>query len=303
MTRKFQKLIFISIYCILTSVYSFAQRDFRPGYIISNSSDTIIGYILYKSFDAYNDCTFKAAIENKDNHYKPGEIKAFRFSDGKFFISKEIPSETGLQLVFAEFLIQGKANIYYYQDGLEHFYIETDKDKITELSDLTPGEDRLHLKNGFYKGKLRYMLSNCPAIYPEIDRVNLNSSDLIKLAKDYHEKVCTSEQCIIFERKDKTVNVNIGFLAGASLNRFYFNNGVKTNYAFGEFIGFNINFENIFFSLEHNSLQLGLLVEKVSACSISSPIKNIRYNRSGNINKIDSIDLNAIVLKLPVTFN
>jgi hypothetical protein len=301
--KTLHKLFLLIFSGILSFTYSFAQQDFRSGYIITNTSDTINGLLLYKSFDTYNKCTVKINPEDKVIHYKPGEIRAFRFNDSKYFISKEIPTETGNKTVFLEYLIQGKANIYFYQDGIEHYYIETDKDKITELSESVENLDRTSVKKSFYKGKLRYMLSKCPEIYPEIDRMSLDGSDLIKLAKDYHEKVCTSEQCIIFERKDKSIQTNVEFLAGASLNRFYFNTGVNTNFALGELAGCNVEIENLFFSLEHTSLQLGLFIQRFQDYSISSNRKNLRYNRSGDTDKIENVELNAIALKLPVTIN
>ncbi len=81
------------------------------------------------------------------------------------------------------------------KDESEHYYIETDKQQLIELSE--PEEyfttnDGIFVKRKKYKGNLLATLSDCPEVYSEIRQMDLGHSSLIKLAKRYHQKMCTS---------------------------------------------------------------------------------------------------------------
>ena len=66
-----------------------AQRNFKSGYIITLTGDTIKGYIDSRGdIKNYKRCVFKENEENSSAEYSPEEIRAYRFIDGKFFISK-----------------------------------------------------------------------------------------------------------------------------------------------------------------------------------------------------------------------
>jgi hypothetical protein len=107
-----------------------AQNNFTPGYIISNTNDTIRGYI--QQFTSGSTiCNFKKSTEGPAIAYTPVDISAYRFDDnGKFFVSKEAPLESGNKILFLEFLIKGKASIYFMRDNMEHYFIETEKDEL-----------------------------------------------------------------------------------------------------------------------------------------------------------------------------
>jgi len=319
------KPLIILICCMLSINNVIAQLDYRSGYVITNSTDTIKGYILYKDINASKKCSFKKMLVDKPIDYAPGDILSFRFDDGKYFISKETPLKKGNTILFLEYLIKGKANIYFMKDdGEEHYFIETDKNKIIELtqpeefikvneSDATPiSPSGTYKRPSLYTGKLKYMLSDCPDIYPEIERVKLNHSSLIKLAEDYHNKVCNSEKCIIFERKDKHVKINFGLLAGVSLNSFDFGHQIYTNYSIGSLIGCRLYFENILFSVEHTSLQVGFILQKFSNYKLNAvngyESYAIKYNGENYTlspfnDPIKNINVKMVALKIPVTYN
>jgi hypothetical protein len=214
------------------------------------------------NIDAYLRCSFKKEMNEKATDYLPGEILAYRFTDnGKFFISKETPTESGSKPFFLEYLIKGKANIYFMRDNVDHYYIETENNKIIELSDpltIIENKDGLrYIKPASFIGKLKYVLANCPDLYPEIEKTKLFAPELIKLAKDYHLKICNSEQCIIFERKIKPLKIHTVIVAGVSLDKF----GSSVDYSFGGVIGANFEFENLFFSAEQSTLKIGTLIQ------------------------------------------
>lgn len=291
---------------LLTFNIAKAEDKYSPGYIITNANDTVRGYLQQLNINSYTKCNFRKSLNDQIIEHLPGTISAYRYErDGKFYVSKEAPLETGNKVVFLEYLIKGKANIYFMRDNMDRYFIETDSNKIMELSQnpklIHDDEGNLYYKREGFRGKLRFMLSDCPEIEPEINKTDLQPANMIKLAKDYHNRVCNTEQCIIFERKIKPVKVNVSIVGGPSLNRFEITNKY-TDYSTGGTLGLKFEFENLLFSWEQTTFQVGVLLQNYSAF-------HVRY--SGDIYTGYSIpkdlsytvNLNIFALNIPVTCN
>ena len=296
---------------ILTYVLMFncmnilAQDKSSFGFIITNNGDTIKGKIISYSPNLYKKCIFQDS-KNNVMEFSPFEIKGFRFdNNGKFYISKKIPFEKELKDFFVEFLIQGKANIYYVRDHTEHFYIETLQDGIMEISK----EDVVVRKNGVefiqpyaYIGKLKYMLSDCPAIYDDIDKTKIYSNDLIKLARRYHQLVCDSEKCVIFERKSKPVQLIFSVVGGVSYNDFIFDKNNYTDYRFSNFYGIETEFHYLFFSAEQVYLKSGLIYQHFGTYHFNTNYILVNgYYKYGEFNY--DKDIKAHTLRIPLTMH
>jgi len=300
--RTFQLLLFT---CFLaTNLPAIAQENFHSGYIITHLNDTIHGYISQVNINIFQKCSFKKTLTDNSTIYTPEEIHAYRFDDnGKFYISKEAPLETGKKLYFLEYLIQGKANIYFMRDDMDHYFAETENDSIMELSErpvLTKNEwGTTYYKQPAFHGKLKYLFKNCPTLFSHIDNTKLQPKDLIKITKEYHDKTCSTERCIIFERKVTPIKMNISVVGGISFNTLSFGTLSRTDFQLSPQLGCKFEFENLFFSSEQSTINIGLLMQKYS-----------RYNRSNYqygefttfINK-DNIDVKAIALKVPIAYN
>lgn len=286
-----------------------AQENFCSGYIITNENDTIKGYLLQANIDAYSKCVFKKNIKDVISIYMPGDILAYRLKDeGKFYISKEAPLEAGNKTLFLEYLIKGKANIYFMRDNDDHYFIETEKNKIIELSERpklviknNDGYGVMYYKTPTYIGKLKYIFSDCPEIFTKIENTKLYPSELIDLVKVYQKKVCNSEQCIVFERKVKPIKLCLGFNGGLSLTKFVFNEEAFTNYGLSEQIGVELEIENLFFSFEQAKVKTGLILNRYNNYTFTG--NHFWYNDYYAGKYTIPVDLKTVSLKLPVTFN
>src|SRR5690606_24112075 len=106
-----------------------AQSDFRPGYVITNSFDTIQGFVDYRGeIRSMKVCTFKESMEAPSKEFLPGNIYGYRFNTGKFFVSKEINTKELNDTVFVEFLLKGISNLYYYAGGDYNAYFLESED-------------------------------------------------------------------------------------------------------------------------------------------------------------------------------
>jgi hypothetical protein len=311
-----------------------AQRDFRPGYIILNEGDTLKGLILYNALHAWTQCTFKKGQDASSVDYSPGDLRAYRFDDGRYFISREIPADKGQALVFLEYLLKGKASLYYFRDGSDHYYIEKEAGKLVELTEqekiLTDASGNEFIKPAQYEGKLRSLMSDCPEIYPSISQTSLNHSSLIKLGKSYHEKVCPGEACVVFERTRKPLHVRFGVAGGISYNNLRFGaqhvnmvNGEKTaeygdqlisDYRVGGLGGLRVEFEHLVPVFEHISLITGLEIQNFHQYTLTETgqFDLIRYN--GNTIRLAGqphvvypksmqAGINALMVRIPLLIN
>ena len=75
-----KKTSLIFIFLIITQI-SFAQKDFREGYIVTKENDTIQGLIDYRG-DIRNSekCVFKQNAESSDIEYLPADINAYLYA-------------------------------------------------------------------------------------------------------------------------------------------------------------------------------------------------------------------------------
>ncbi len=214
-------LCLVLILCIYSSM---AQTDFRSGYIITNENDTIHGLIDYRGGPRNaKECNFRENESSPVREFKPFDIKAYRFTDSKFYISKSIKINDNEIPVFLEFLVNGIADLYYYADGTSiHYFIEKQDGKLIEL---TNAEERVNVggheyarESKRYIGLLTYAFSDCPQIFPSINRAKFNDESLVEVTKEYHDYKCEDgRSCIIYEKKLPVVKLK--FASYISLNR------------------------------------------------------------------------------------
>ena len=197
--------------------------DFKPGYIISLNGDTLSGMIDYRNdLKMSKTCRFIPKNATSEVVYKPNEIRAFRFENGKFFVSRDLktPDNQPVKL-FLEYLIHGKVDVYYYKDTKgNHYLIDKEGRELTEL----PYEEKIKTdsngvayfdKSTKYIGILLLYMSDTPSMSKEITETKEPSHEsLIKLAKDYHKASCGDYSCIIYEKKESLVHYKVELVAG-----------------------------------------------------------------------------------------
>lgn len=197
--------LFLIIFLCLADLMG--QSNFRPGYVITNENDTLHGLIDYRG-DARNSkkCDFKENQSSVVKEFIPFSIKGYRYTDGKFYISKSIQSNGKEIQLFLEFLVNGISDLYYYSDGTEfHYFIEKSDKQLFELTN----EKKYFIDNGAMKsrktnryiGLLRYAFADCPQIFPLITKARLEDKSLIEITKKYHEYVCNDQKCVIYEKQ------------------------------------------------------------------------------------------------------
>ena len=214
-------LLVISVVLISSMAEVFSQADFRNGYVVKNNNDTLHGLLDYKGNKANaKKCIFKADAHAEKQEFAPEDIKAYRFIDSKYYISRSIKARDQEELVFLEFLINGTVDIFYYRDELsgEHYLIENSDGQLFELKN---EEKELIVRDVItvreskeYIGVLKYTFKESPVISKQVENMSLNHKSLIDITHAYHNEVCINEECIIYEKKLPGHKVKFGLLIG-----------------------------------------------------------------------------------------
>lgn len=236
------------IISILISGNLSAQSDFRPGYIITNSSDTINGLISYKA--NAQKCVFKTGVNGEEMDYAPNDLLAYRITDNKFYIKKVVDVEGTKTPVFFEYLVNGIIDIYYYRnvDG-EHYYVEDEEGTLILLNndeqEVFKSDTKYTIKSNEYKHQLKMVFYKSPNTIDKVDGLSLNHKSLINLASDYHQEVFSDEECIVYEKKGPREWGSFGIFFEAVYNTFAVSKGfdvfpsnTKFNASFSPSIGF-----------------------------------------------------------------
>lgn len=209
---KHLKIVLFTLF-ILTVGSLKAQINLRPGYIITNTNDTITGFIDFRT-DQRNaqQCFFKEKETGNVTTYHPGEIYAYRFTDdGKFYITRTLTIREKEHTLFLEYIIQGIISLYYYFGDKAYYFFELEDGNMIEISQ--QHDNRIVVadgKKGYkqdlrYIGKLNYVFKKSPKVQKKTSQLQLGKYALADLTKTYHYEICeTGEKCIQFESlKDK----------------------------------------------------------------------------------------------------
>lgn len=211
------------------SIAIVAQTNFQAGYYISNHNDTIFGEIDNRG-DLRNGkiCSFRKGPGSEIHQLMPGEIAAYRFVDGKYYVSRTMEINGQSQPIFLEYLVNGISSLYYHRsDAGDHYFIEN---ILGELSELT-NEDILFERDGktysrksmLYVGQLKSAFSDAPELQKKLEHAEFRHKSLINLTSEYHDFVCEDEQqCIIYEKKPPAVRIGAGPVIGVSSSGLQF---------------------------------------------------------------------------------
>ena len=190
---------------ILISTLVEAQSDFRPGYIVTLDGDTINGLLSLRGEKANaKSCIFKKDPDSEKVTYTPDQIRAYRFPDLKGFLSSASLNYSVKDNVFLEYVAEGPLTILYYKDddNVEHFLASQDTVTIGLSYQLNaPQNGQLRSKFEKYKGQLKYLLGDEPALFPLIEKLNCNKKDLTRLAKEYRKLRYPHEELKVSDRK------------------------------------------------------------------------------------------------------
>jgi hypothetical protein len=226
-----------------------AQYNYKPGYIIKQSGDTVRGFIDHKTRGNYNGIiSFRENSDGGNVFYTPMDIRCFGVLDEIFesaVIETEVsPSgtqnlkpEAELDLrrdtAFLQALVIGKKSLYHYINdyGNSQFYIKPDAAfqllaykryiRRVDLEDasLQTSEKKI-FENRLYIGQLMVYLDDCPGVKTEIEKTKYTRISLENLFSFYYK--CTQSD-VSYQGRTERTKAEFGITAGLSFTSAEFN--------------------------------------------------------------------------------
>jgi len=235
---KIIRLILLGIFLSLGILN--AQTDFKAGYIINISGDTLFGEIDYRGDMLMSKrCRFKNA-EEVITDYSPDDLSAFRFTNSKYYVSKEVDYEN----VFLEYLIQGPVSVLFLgNEARGQYFLEKEglgmmKMRYEEVLVNRDGKQYL-MKSKWHNELLIKYMQDAPELESRINNIKRPEyGSLIKLVEDYNNAVCEEGVCIIYEKKRPKLQVNLEVISGIvnysaltfCVDKTYFQSGILAHF-------------------------------------------------------------------------
>ncbi|WP_243347638.1 outer membrane beta-barrel protein [Parabacteroides sp. FAFU027] len=303
-------LLLLSVLFILTLK---AQSDFRTGYIITLQGDTVYGLINLRGEGANaKSCVFKSKSDQKKTIYTPQQLRSFCFTDGKYYVSGMYLTPEVHIPQFLEYIYQGSLNILYYpDDSKDHYFAMKDTSVIeldhrARLTGDAEEDSRLLAKAEKFKGQLKYLTYDQPALAQKIEKMTCNSKDLISIAAVYQSLSLPSRKGPgVKLKRGKRHSVGYGFfLSSGSSNltsppyNMYINdyNEIKSldfKTAMTYEVGANVDFYPDYSGRNRFCIQLSPALNFVEYKSnVERPLEPLLY--------IYNLDIKFTALKIPV---
>jgi len=217
------KIILLFFFAYTITHLCFAQSDFRNGFIITNSKDTIRGMVDYREgARAYKLCNFQKLEGKNVISYQPGEIIGYGFNNDKFFESRQI--EAGDQIktsVFLEVLITGFVSLFKYDN---HYYIEKKDGELYKLEIeykvKTIESGTLNKKSYKHIGILNMLLYDCIDMQSRSKHFYLSEKSLVHLVEEYNS--CKNAPVDVYKINKPWVKLSIGLQGGLNVSNISF---------------------------------------------------------------------------------
>ena len=121
-----------TIFSIIMGLLCFTingQTDIRPGVIINNQGDTLVGKLDYQG-DISNAKFIHFINQSVDSTFLPYQINSYKFDDGKYYISKTAIYNNDTVKIFAECLVKGKKDLYFTRSLAGFYFLISRTDSI-----------------------------------------------------------------------------------------------------------------------------------------------------------------------------
>lgn len=272
-----KQLLFLLITVLSFNCYS--QISFEKGYYIDNSNQKT--NCLIKNIDWKNNPTefeYKLSENSESKKVSIKLIKEFGIDNVSKYIRSNVnidrSSEKFNQLsnhrkpifkeeeLFLKVVVEGKANLYLFEDGnLIRYFYNTEDTVIEQLVFKSYKTSNYKIgKNNSFKNQLWTNLK-CPDFkISKVENLDYQKNDLINFFVEYNE--CNGEKSIIYEKKQKKDLFNLSVRPGFNSSSLSIQNSVSSSRDtdFDNEFGFRFGIE-VEFIMPFNANKWSLIIE------------------------------------------
>ncbi len=155
--------IFLLLILMLLLFESKAQTNFKRGYYITNSNDTIRGFIEYRSEDRNGKiCVFKTTLEKEvPRQFYPKDILGYAIVNNYYESHQFVDKKLNEVSSFFKVIVRGKLSLLKYN---KIYLAKTEDNKIYEISVTYTQEGNIIKKDYRGIGTLKSLINECTSI-------------------------------------------------------------------------------------------------------------------------------------------
>lgn len=307
------------VLCILfTAIQGYAQYKFEKGYFINNSGEKI--ECLIKNMDWKNNPSeFRYKLTDQDVEqtnnidevaefavhsefkYERHSVLIDRSSDSMKNMSTEKDPIFTEEQLFLKVLMEGNANLYYYESAnLRRFFFKT---QDSEIEQLVYKRYRTENSENAYNNKFRqqlYVSLKCDKIsVQKIENLGYRKSDLVSVFELFNQ--CEKVEYEAFKKKSTKNSIHLTLRPGISSSSLDIRNSEfsSKNTDFGNEMTFRIGVE-LEYVLPFNKNKLAIIFEP--GYQYFSSEKEITYVETLTFSETTIVTADFSSLELPIGF-
>ncbi len=214
----------------------FAQKNFRVGFVVFGSQDTLRGFINSRNWNRNPvSVEFKKSLESEEKTYTINEISAFKVDDEAYVKAKVMVDTSPVNLnslsssptpamepqtVLLRILVQGPKSLYCLvtRDVKKLFFIARGQsyEPLINYFYIKPGENMGIIEVEDYKEQLQNYLDDCLSLTSTISALKYDGDVMTALFEKYYR--CTDTKPA-FKAKSEQLSLKMGILGGFTMSR------------------------------------------------------------------------------------
>jgi hypothetical protein len=210
----------VTIFVVCISFITYAQLDFRPGYVVIDG-DTLSGLVDFKEGAwAFRECSFRKSAGAEIISYLPDDITAYGFVGDKAFQSREVKVSGVAKSVFMELVVKGTVSLFKRED---EYWVEKDgiglHQLVNNVKQVDIGNDRTKQRyDNLHIATLNRMMYDCPGVKNSVEHIELSKRSLTNLVENYNK--CVGDIApTVYQSKKPWIAASVGFIMGANFSQ------------------------------------------------------------------------------------
>lgn len=196
-----KKTLLTPLFICLILSHSFSQTKketgtgFFRGYIISNSGDSLTGYINVPDLQSRtNWVLFKPDMNTLDRSFSPYELSSFGSINGQIrFVSVEVPVYEKTELSFVRVIVDGPYDIYSYRFlKYEHVLLQGTDKKIYDVTNphdsAQAGRGNTTISRGSFNNYLKMVFEGDPDLLLAINSMEPSRKSIVKNVTRFYDQ-------------------------------------------------------------------------------------------------------------------
>lgn len=222
-----KRFIFLIISVSVTQL-AVAQNEFREGFIVTESMDTIYGLVSYNdALEGKKYCIFKKSEGSPEQIFKASDLFGYGFVDDRQYESKIIEvGENEKEEIFLQVLVKGDISLY---RDYKRYFAEKGDTISYELSNEYLEKIKYgvvhNVKSNRYVAMLRLLMTDCEEVQNKIHRTPYREKSLTELVTSYNNCIDDPSgdfSSVVYKENKKWIQLDLGLFAGVNFSKLDF---------------------------------------------------------------------------------